>query len=197
MAFNDTLFQLGMDLTRSSTAQEEDRRVAAHVAHEDYAHCARLRMTTGRTSSSSATGCALPAPIFWWICSVPVGLMISSTSRRTLKRCVEVAGATLLHIHLHHFTPNGGVSGVAVLSESHISIHSWPEADYAALDVFMCGEAQPQKCIEVLREAFGARDVVVKTHHRGSELEDLKWQAARSKQAPVRLKGVKRPRRAA
>ena len=80
------------------------------------------------------------------------------------------------------------------LSESHISIHSWPEADYAALDVFMCGEAQPQKCIEVLREAFGARDVVVRTHHRGSELKDLKWQAARSKQAPVRLKGVKRPK---
>ena len=115
----------------------------------------------------------------------------------TLERCVEVAGATLLHIHLHHFTPNGGVSGVAVLSESHISIHSWPEADYAALDVFMCGEAQPQKCIEVLREAFSARDVVVKTHHRGSELEDLKWQAARSKRAPVRLKGVKRAKRAA
>ena len=109
---------------------------------------------------------------------------------------MEVAGATLLHIHLHHFTPNGGVSGVAVLSESHISIHSWPEADYAALDVFMCGEAQPQKCVEVLREAFSARDVLVKTHHRGSELEDLKWQAARAKQAPVRLKGVRSGRSA-
>ncbi|HUJ36188.1 MAG TPA: adenosylmethionine decarboxylase [Hyphomicrobium sp.] len=117
--------------------------------------------------------------------------------KRTLKRCVEVAGATLLHIHLHHFTPNGGVSGVAVLSESHISIHSWPEADYAALDVFMCGNAQPHKCIEVLREAFSARDVLVKTHHRGSELDELKWQAARSRQAPVRLKSVKKAKRAA
>jgi S-adenosylmethionine decarboxylase len=77
--------------------------------------------------------------------------------KRTLKRCVEVAGATLLHIHLHHFTPNGGVSGVAVLSESHISIHSWPEADYAALDIFMCGNAKPQMCIGVLREAFSPR----------------------------------------
>ena len=61
---------------------------------------------------------------------------------QTLRRCVEVAGATLLHIHLHHFTPNGGVSGVAVLAESHISIHSWPEYGYAALDVFMCGADQ-------------------------------------------------------
>jgi len=46
---------------------------------------------------------------------------------RTLRECVEAAGATLLHIHLHHFEPNGGVSGVAVLAESHISIHTWPE----------------------------------------------------------------------
>ena len=45
----------------------------------------------------------------------------------TLRRCVTAAGATLLHIHLHHFQPSG-VSGVAVLAESHISIHTWPEA---------------------------------------------------------------------
>jgi len=89
------------------------------------------------------------------------------------------------------------VSGVAVLSESHISIHSWPEADYAALDVFMCGDAKPQRCVEVLREAFSARDVVVKTHQRGEELDELKWQAASAKQAPVRLKSVKKAKKAA
>lgn len=72
----------------------------------------------------------------------------------TLKECVEAAGATLLHIHLHHFTPNGGVSGVAVLAESHISIHTWPEHGYAALDIFMCGAAHPHEGIEVLRRAF-------------------------------------------
>jgi len=54
----------------------------------------------------------------------------------TLRRCVDAARATLLHIHLHHFQPNG-VSGVAVLAESHISIHTWPDAGFAALDVFM------------------------------------------------------------
>ena len=72
----------------------------------------------------------------------------------TLRHCVEEAGATLLHIHLHHFEPNGGVSGVAVLAESHISIHSWPERKYAALDIFMCGKAEPDRCIPVLRQAF-------------------------------------------
>ena len=54
----------------------------------------------------------------------------------TLRRCVDAAQATLLHIHLHHFHPNG-VSGVAVLAESHISIHTWPDSRYAALDLFM------------------------------------------------------------
>nr|WP_029010775.1 adenosylmethionine decarboxylase [Azospirillum halopraeferens] len=74
--------------------------------------------------------------------------------RRTLVEAVEVAGATLLHIHLHHFTPNGGVSGVAVLAESHISIHTWPERGYAALDIFMCGDARPHAAIPVLERAF-------------------------------------------
>lgn len=84
----------------------------------------------------------------------------------TLRRCVEAASATLLHIHLHHFQPSG-VSGVAVLAESHISIHTWPEIGYAALDVFMCGSAEPEKCVPVLREAFGAQRVGVNELLRG------------------------------
>ncbi|MGC1466810.1 MAG: adenosylmethionine decarboxylase [Pseudolabrys sp.] len=85
----------------------------------------------------------------------------------TLRRCVEVAGATLLHIHLHHFEPNGGVSGVAVLAESHISIHTWPENGYAALDIFMCGKANPDACVPVLRKAFGPKKIAVGEHLRG------------------------------
>jgi S-adenosylmethionine decarboxylase len=84
----------------------------------------------------------------------------------TLRRCVDVAGATLLHIHVHHFQPNG-VSGVAVLAESHISIHTWPDAGYAALDVFMCGKADPDACVPVLREAFKAESVEVNEILRG------------------------------
>jgi len=84
----------------------------------------------------------------------------------TLRRCVEAARATLLHIHVHHFQPNG-VSGVAVLAESHISIHTWPDAHYAALDVFMCGTADPDACVPVLREAFGAERVGVQEILRG------------------------------
>ena len=86
----------------------------------------------------------------------------------TLRHCVEAARATLLHIHLHHFQPNG-VSGVAVLAESHISIHTWPEVGYAALDVFMCGSADPDLCIPVLREAFSAKRVEVNELLRGQD----------------------------
>lgn len=84
-----------------------------------------------------------------------------------LRRSVEAAGATLLHIHLHEFTENGGVSGVAVLAESHISIHTWPEWNYAALDVFMCGDTDPLKASEMLREAFKPGRMEVSDHHRG------------------------------
>ena len=83
-----------------------------------------------------------------------------------LRRAVAAAGATLLHMHLHHFQPNG-VSGVAVLAESHISIHTWPEAGFAALDVFMCGKADPDACVPVFREAFKPKNIVVKDIMRG------------------------------
>lgn len=84
-----------------------------------------------------------------------------------LREAVEKAKATLLHIHLHHFTPNGGISGVAVLAESHISVHSWPERNYAAFDVFMCGDSQPEKAIDVLKAAFAPTEVKVDTILRG------------------------------
>ncbi|WP_421782859.1 adenosylmethionine decarboxylase [Kiloniella litopenaei] len=87
----------------------------------------------------------------------------------TLIECVEKSKATLLHIHLHHFTPNGGVSGVAVLAESHISIHTWPEKGYAALDVFMCGDSEPHNSIDVLKKAFGPDEVLVEEIRRGKE----------------------------
>jgi S-adenosylmethionine decarboxylase len=90
----------------------------------------------------------------------------------TLRECVNVSGATLLHVHLHHFSPNGGISGVAVLAESHISVHTWPERDYAAFDIFMCGDAQPEKAIQVLKSAFIPRQINVTEHLRGMVVDN-------------------------
>lgn len=84
----------------------------------------------------------------------------------TMRRCIEASRATLLHIHLHHFEPDG-VSGVAVLAESHISVHTWPESGYAAFDVFMCGDTSPEVCIDIMREAFEAGHVDVQEILRG------------------------------
>lgn len=83
------------------------------------------------------------------------------------RECVEVSGATLLHIHLHHFTCSGGITGVAALSESHISVHTWPERRFAAFDVFMCGGSQPEKVIPVIKKAFNPESIDVKEIKRG------------------------------
>ncbi|MGE5545906.1 MAG: adenosylmethionine decarboxylase [Solirubrobacterales bacterium] len=84
-----------------------------------------------------------------------------------LRKSAIEGGATILHCHLHHFQPNGGISGVLVLAESHISIHSWPERGYAALDVFMCGDCDPYKAIPVLKEAFKPEFVTLAESKRG------------------------------
>ena len=76
------------------------------------------------------------------------------TMEKAMRQAVTVSGATLLHIHLHHFTSSGGISGVAVLAESHISVHTWPERDFAAFDIFMCGDAKPEMSIPVLKQHF-------------------------------------------
>jgi S-adenosylmethionine decarboxylase len=86
-----------------------------------------------------------------------------------LREAAARAGATLLHLHLHHFGEGGGVSGVAVLAESHISIHTWPERDYAAFDIFMCGATEPEAAVQVIRERFAPRRVEVSELLRGPQ----------------------------
>ena len=84
-----------------------------------------------------------------------------------LRKAAADSGATLLNIDLHKFSPNGGISGVAVLAESHISIHTWPERRFAAVDIFMCGDAVPLKAVPVLRAAFSPESVTLVEHRRG------------------------------
>jgi S-adenosylmethionine decarboxylase len=91
---------------------------------------------------------------------------------QALRDAVVAGGATLLHIHLHHFDENGGISGVAVLAESHISVHTWPERSFAAFDVFMCGDAEPESSIAALERAFSPKRVETQTCLRGSVAGD-------------------------
>lgn len=73
---------------------------------------------------------------------------------RALEKAARTAGATVLYSYYHPFGEGMGVSGVTILAESHISIHTWPERGYAAIDVFMCGDCDPQTTLPVLAEAF-------------------------------------------
>ncbi len=84
-----------------------------------------------------------------------------------LRECVDRCRATLLHIHLHPFSPSGGISGVAVLAESHISVHTWPERGFAAFDVFMCGKARAEEAVSVLMRAFAPQNVKITENLRG------------------------------
>jgi S-adenosylmethionine decarboxylase len=84
-----------------------------------------------------------------------------------LSEAALAAKATILNGYFHQFSPTG-ISGVLCLAESHISIHTWPEAGYAAVDIFTCGDhAVPQNAITHLTQAFAARDSHVVNLLRG------------------------------
>ncbi len=86
--------------------------------------------------------------------------------RQAVLDCVSACDATLLHLHMHRFSPQG-ITGVAVLAESHIAVHTWPEHGYAAFDIFMCGSGRPEKAVAVLARAFETEDISVREIMRG------------------------------
>jgi S-adenosylmethionine decarboxylase len=86
--------------------------------------------------------------------------------RAALSNAALRAGATLLNLISHHFQPHG-VTGLALLAESHISFHSWPESGYAAVDVFTCGDhTMPESACRVLVEEFGSRHHQLRSFRR-------------------------------
>jgi S-adenosylmethionine decarboxylase len=84
-----------------------------------------------------------------------------------LRDAARAARATILHAHFHHFGPDGGVSGVLVLAESHISIHTWPERDFAAIDIFMCGSCNPYESLPMLKAVFQPASILLSEQRRG------------------------------
>jgi S-adenosylmethionine decarboxylase len=86
--------------------------------------------------------------------------------RESLEQAATICGATVLHTKLHKFSPQG-ITGYVLLAESHISIHTWPEHDYAAVDVFTCGLMDTEKAIHYLAERLGAQKVKSRKLERG------------------------------
>ncbi len=88
------------------------------------------------------------------------------TVKLNLLKSAQESNATIVSHHFHQFQPDG-VSGVILIEESHFSIHTWPEHQYAAFDVFTCGPMDPNIAIDVLKQAFEAKTVNIKTIARG------------------------------
>lgn len=91
--------------------------------------------------------------------------------REALNAVAILIGATVIKDSFYQFSPQG-ISGVVIIAESHISIHTWPEFCYAAVDVFTCGEViQPAKAVKPLAEKLKAKSTSYIELKRGVMLE--------------------------
>jgi S-adenosylmethionine decarboxylase len=87
---------------------------------------------------------------------------------QALRDGAVAAGATVLKVILHHFGPGQGVTGVALLAESHMSIHTWPEHDYAAIDIFVCGARNDAGAgLQAIAKGLGAARIESRRLSRG------------------------------
>ena len=87
--------------------------------------------------------------------------------RDSLLSAAKEAGATMVGESFHHFTPQG-VSGVVLIAESHLFLHTWPEYGYAAVDIFTCGDTvKPELAAELLIKRLGAKNSSIVELRRG------------------------------
>ncbi|MDP3900911.1 MAG: adenosylmethionine decarboxylase [bacterium] len=87
---------------------------------------------------------------------------------RILLEAARLSNNTVLKTLVHKFDPQG-LTGIVLLEESHISIHTWPEFSYVGVDIFTCGEnSVPEKALEYLQEVFAPKSVQVSKVDRGS-----------------------------
>ena len=93
-------------------------------------------------------------------------LMFVKDVRRIFMRATLKSRATVLKSFFYQFKPYG-VSGIILIAESHLSIHTWPEDRYASVDIQTCGQMYPDRAVEALKKGFQAQKVVVKIFKRG------------------------------
>ena len=87
----------------------------------------------------------------------------------TLIQAATKAGARILGKQFHRFSPHG-VTGILSLQESHLSIHTWPEHEFAAADFFSCGHIKAEKAYKILSRSFAASEPKIKKISRGESI---------------------------
>lgn len=109
-----------------------------------------------------------------WGCTChPDKLKFSPHVRKIMKKCVKESGLTALKNYFFQFEPVG-VTGVYVLSQSHFSIHTWPEKNFASIDIFTCGPAEKAlKAFEVLCNEFQPKRIEKKLLERMDEVNQI------------------------
>lgn len=92
-----------------------------------------------------------------------------SIVKEIMEEAVLRSGATIINSHFHKFSPEG-VSGIILLSESHASIHTWPDKGYASIDIYTCGEhVFPSLAVDHICAGLCAETVHVTSLERGLE----------------------------
>ncbi len=168
MAYSDTLFQLGMDLTRSSPAQEEDSIDQVQVLHgdrtEDGAHIQSSRLIID-LSGARAIGS---------------GKIVE----RALSDALEFMKANVTRIEVRRADARGWISGSAVLADGHVTIDACPAKGIVAVDVLSRSGLRPDVAMTGFADAFAAREVTLKKQRTEAEL-------ARMRAPVVQLAGLK------
>lgn len=97
----------------------------------------------------------------------PIAHLSANALVTLMQKAAAAAGATVLQSHVHEFGDGYGNTGVVLLAESHISVHTWPENNYAAFDIFMCGEINLNKALEVFQNACPKSELDIQILNRG------------------------------
>lgn len=111
-----------------------------------------------------------------WDCQ---GLDDAALVEAALREAAAAANATLLRVHVHGFGEGAGVTGVALLAESHVTVHTWPEHGYAACDIFLCGRlCAAEPALEALAHRLSAARREIHLIRRGQPAHLLEHAAS-------------------
>jgi S-adenosylmethionine decarboxylase len=163
MAFNDALFQLGMDLTRSSTAQKEDPGFSAPTSQED------CLAASARSAGSAHTSKHLIVDL--------TGAKRCETAKgaeKALQQALEAAHIRVAHAEVRRCGKGRCLSGSASTDGGEVKIEVWPETGYVAVDIFgSAASFRPELLMTLLMDAFGAREAMIKKSRSAAEVARL------------------------